>query len=42
MNFSATEIDYADTGYFTRIIEAYLSGDESLKAFYNHRRGLKV
>ena len=36
MNFTAQRVPYQQTGYFSRIITDYLSGNESLKFFYEH------
>jgi bacillithiol biosynthesis cysteine-adding enzyme BshC len=36
MNFSAKSIPYQQTGYFSKVITDYLSGNEFLKNFYRH------
>jgi bacillithiol synthase len=37
MNFTAREISYQQTGYFSKIITEYLHGNEFLKSFYKHQ-----
>lgn len=36
MNFTAQTVPYHQTGYFSRLITDYLSGDKFLKSFYEH------
>jgi bacillithiol synthase len=36
MNFTAKSIPYQQTGYFSKVIADYLSGNEFLKNFYKH------
>ncbi len=36
MNFTAQRVPYQHTGYFSRIITDYLSGNEFLKNYYEH------
>jgi bacillithiol synthase len=36
MNFTARSIPYHQTGYFSKIVSAYLEGNEFLKTFYTH------
>jgi bacillithiol synthase len=36
IRMSAQFIDYKTTGYFSQLVTDYISGDESLKPFYNH------
>jgi len=36
MNFSAKTVPYQQTGYFSRVITDYLSGNEFLEQFYEH------
>jgi len=42
MDFSAQFIGYNQTGYFGRLITDYISGENSLKDFYEHPASLKV
>ena len=36
MDFSCTKINYNETGYFSKVVSGYLSGDDFLKNFYLH------
>jgi bacillithiol biosynthesis cysteine-adding enzyme BshC len=36
MDFSTEFIDYKETGYFSKMVADYVSGDKTLKAFYQH------
>ncbi len=36
MNFTASTVPYQQTGYFSKIVTAYLEGNEFLKQFYTH------
>jgi bacillithiol biosynthesis cysteine-adding enzyme BshC len=36
MDCNCTKLTYGETGYFSNIVTAYISGDEKLKPFYKH------
>ncbi|MDP4128677.1 MAG: bacillithiol biosynthesis cysteine-adding enzyme BshC [Bacteroidota bacterium] len=36
MNFTAHRLPYEQTGYFSRLVNGYLNGDDFLKSFYAH------
>lgn len=36
MDCNCTKLSYGETGFFSNIVTAYISGDEKLKPFYNH------
>ncbi|HET9058036.1 MAG TPA: bacillithiol biosynthesis cysteine-adding enzyme BshC [Chitinophagaceae bacterium] len=41
MNITSTQLSYAKTGFFSKIVVDYIAGDEKLSSFYYHPVSLK-
>lgn len=41
MDFSCKQINYNETGFFSKVVSDYLSGDDFLKKFYLHTPGIE-